>query len=540
MKRLLPLLLIITIIPVLFDTTLLTARAAETGTDNPEEKHIYHTVQGTAPTYTQTGLTVGIQCSVCGEWLVEQEIIPLLTGGIICGDVNDSEDVSILDATLIMRWLVDIAVPDPFIEEAADTNGNNVIDITDATFIQRYLASILTPYLIGECISYPQKKQIDRGVNFVGMSIWWYDGRTLDSGGFCGGMTAKGYQTLLKEQFTFNSTTNYCYSGYSLGATAASDAYSIMESAASGWTGSAGDIWTLDTITNDFKRNIPIGTISDYENNTGSTTYYGALRAFRDRVNTLSGSTAIVICSNALRRNNSGYTSTSQNTEGHTLTDYEYALMNVAARNNWYFVDQFRLSGITDDSIALTTLDGLHLNNFGYSLAVKPWIEQFTIFARKLNHTETLTVEIITGSYIKSSDGGTSGSSNWNRTDYIKVTPGKTYRYYGSVPLSATGTSAVFGYDSNKTAVKQIVGYNVDASDGLYFTVPDNVEYIRCSSVNSVTLDVTVPDSTGFVRMAGDIANYYLKSDGTMTNSSGWRVTGKTSPIFVRQGESFK
>lgn len=381
---------------------------------------------------------------------------------------------------------------------------------------------------------------INKNVNFVGMSIWWYDGRTLDSSGFCGGVTAKGYQTLLKEQFTFSSAKNYCYSGYSLGATAASDAYSIMESAASSWTGSAGDIWTLDTITNDFKRNIPIGTFSNYENNTGNTTYYGALRAFKDRVNTLSGSTAIVICSNALRRNNSGYTSTSQNTAGHTLTDYEYALMNVAARNGWYFVDQFRLSGVTDDSIALTTLDGLHLNNFGYSLAAKPWIEQFDILAGKLNHTEALTVEIITGSYIKASDGGVTSSSNWNRTDYIKVTPGKTYRYYGSVPLSATGTSAVFGYDSSKAAVKQIVGYNVDASGGLYFTVPDGVEYIRCSSVNSVTLDVTVPDSTGYVSMAGDIANYYLKSDGTMTNSSGWRVTGKTSPIFVRQGESFK
>ena len=381
---------------------------------------------------------------------------------------------------------------------------------------------------------------IDKNVNFVGMSIWWYDGRTLDSGGFCGGVTAKGYQTLLKEQFTFKSTKNYCYSGYSLGATAASDSYSIMESTASSWTGSAGDIWTLDTITNDFTRNIPIGTITDYENNTGNTTYYGALRAFKDGENTLSGSTAIVICSNALRRNNSGYTSTSQNTAGHTLTDYEYALMNVAARNGWYFVDQFRLSGVTDDSIALTTLDGLHLNNFGYSLAVTPRIEQFDIFAGKLNHIEAFTVEIITGSYIKSSDGGTTNSSNWNRTDYIKVTPGKTYRYYGSVPLSATGTSAVFGYDSSKAAVKQIVGYNVDASDGLCFTVPDGVEYIRCSSVNSVTLNVTVLDSTGYVRMAGDIANYYLKSGGSMTASSGWRTTGRTSPICVREGENYK
>ena len=60
--------------------------------------------------------------------------------------------------------------------------------------------------------------------------------------------------------------------------------------------------------------------------------------------------------------------------------------MDIASRNHWYFVDQFRLCGVTDDSIDLTTIDGLHLNNFGYTLAVKPWIEQFNIIARTLGN----------------------------------------------------------------------------------------------------------------------------------------------------------
>ena len=103
------------------------------------------------------------------------------------------------------------------------------------------------------------------------------------------------------------------------------------------------------------------------------------MREFRDKITALSGDSAIVICSNALRRNHSGYTSVSENTQGHRLLDYEYALMNVAVRNNWYFVDQYRLCGVTDETIELTTVDGLHLNNFGYRMAVKPWIEQFEI-----------------------------------------------------------------------------------------------------------------------------------------------------------------
>lgn len=222
-------------------------------------------------------------------------------------------------------------------------------------------------------------KSINKNVNFVGMSIWWYDSHQL-ANGHMGGEIARGYQTLLKEQFDFLSDTgtNYCYSGNSLGATSEGDTYCIMNHS-SNWLASSNAIWTLDSITNDFKRNIPIGSYADYANKTGLLTYYGALREFADKVASLSGDGAIVVCSNALRRNNGGYTSTSNNTQNHSLIDYEHALMDIASRNHWYFVDQFRLCGVADDSIDLTTIDGLHLNNFGYTLAVKPWIEMFGI-----------------------------------------------------------------------------------------------------------------------------------------------------------------
>lgn len=239
-----------------------------------------------------------------------------------------------------------------------------------------------TDYYLKVSVFNEQKSTDDtfgKNVNWVGMSIWWYEGHTLASG-HMGGEIARGYQTLLKEQFDFLSDTgtNYCYSGNSLGATAESDSYCIMNHSTN-WQPSDNAIWTLDSITNDFKRNIPIGSYANYANKTGLLTYYGALREFADKVTSLSGDDAIVVCSNALRRNNGGYTSTSQNTQGHTLKDYEHALMDIASRNHWYFVDQFRLSGVTDDSIDLTTIDGLHLNNFGYTLAVKPWIEMFNI-----------------------------------------------------------------------------------------------------------------------------------------------------------------
>ena len=230
-------------------------------------------------------------------------------------------------------------------------------------------------------VAQSNKKTINRNVNFVGMSIWWYDGKTTNNAERA---LQVGYQSLLREQFDFkaDSGTNYCYSGFSLGGTTANDVNSIMNKS-SEWKGEKGDIWTLDTIANEFKRNIPIGSISDYDNATGITTFYGALRAFSDKIKALSGENAIVICSNSLRHKDGSYTSVSANSRGHKLQDYELAIMTIAKRNNWYFVDQFR-SKITDESLSITTLDGVHLNSFGYRLAVLPWIETFNMIANAL------------------------------------------------------------------------------------------------------------------------------------------------------------
>lgn len=169
------------------------------------------------------------------------------------------------------------------------------------------------------------------------------------------------------------------YDGNSLGAQSASDSSSIALKLSS-WTGTSCDIWTLDTITNDFKRNIPLGTLDDYNAEEPSAlTYYGALRIYRNKVVELSGSSAIVVVSNATHRNNGGYTSTSTNSAGCKLSDYSNALMCIAEIEGWYFVDVFNYGGITDDNLSYTTIDGLHPNNLGYKLSVKPWIEQLNI-----------------------------------------------------------------------------------------------------------------------------------------------------------------
>ena len=51
--------------------------------------------------------------------------------------------------------------------------------------------------------------------------------------------------------------------------------------------------------------------------------------------------------------------------------------MYVVMKNNWCFVDQFRLFALSDNVLPYATLDGLHYNNTGYRLAVLPWIAVF-------------------------------------------------------------------------------------------------------------------------------------------------------------------
>ena len=70
----------------------------------------------------------------------------------LIGDADGDGDVTILDATMIQRFLADLSV-DSFDEAAADVDGDGDISILDATWIQRYLAEIENPYQIGDVIT---------------------------------------------------------------------------------------------------------------------------------------------------------------------------------------------------------------------------------------------------------------------------------------------------------------------------------------------------------------------------------------------------
>lgn len=79
----------------------------------------------------------------------DEPYMPELRAWYMLGDADGDDEITILDATVIERYLASI-ISEEYIDPEATDVSRDGIDITDATFIQRYLASMETPHSIGE------------------------------------------------------------------------------------------------------------------------------------------------------------------------------------------------------------------------------------------------------------------------------------------------------------------------------------------------------------------------------------------------------
>lgn len=81
-----------------------------------------------------------------GSVIVQSAPVKLL------GDVDEDGQVTLMDATLIQRYLSSLIIYGTFDDSVADTDGDEDIEVVDATWIQRYVSSIDIPYGVGEPI----------------------------------------------------------------------------------------------------------------------------------------------------------------------------------------------------------------------------------------------------------------------------------------------------------------------------------------------------------------------------------------------------
>ncbi len=106
--------------------------------------HTPEVIPGKPATDTETGLTDGEKCSVCGKILKEQEEIPVLDKPIdyIPGDVNGDGEITASDARLALRISAGLDTPTEYQSLVADVNDDGEITASDARKILRKSAGL--------------------------------------------------------------------------------------------------------------------------------------------------------------------------------------------------------------------------------------------------------------------------------------------------------------------------------------------------------------------------------------------------------------
>ncbi|AGK96815.1 SGNH/GDSL hydrolase family protein [Clostridium pasteurianum] len=125
------------------------------------------------------------------------------------------------------------------------------------------------------------------------------------------------------------------------------------------------DFVTIASGTNDFKLNVPLGTLGVMGDTTFDTnTFYGA---YRDAIEYMLGQspTMKIILLTPLQRDNSSYDVNYTNTAGAKLIDYVNAIKNIGEMYSLRVIDQYRFSGISKKNLSTLTADGLHPNDVG-------------------------------------------------------------------------------------------------------------------------------------------------------------------------------
>lgn len=114
------------------------------------------------------------------------------------------------------------------------------------------------------------------------------------------------------------------------------------------------DFYSVFLGTNDWWTSLPIGNFSDYQNNTGNNTVYGAYRTIINKIRGLNSNAVIVLITPMQRTDFIDINNIStflygsyKEKDGRFLSDYADAIKNIAKAENFKLVDLYYKSGIT-------------------------------------------------------------------------------------------------------------------------------------------------------------------------------------------------
>ncbi len=129
------------------------------------------------------------------------------------------------------------------------------------------------------------------------------------------------------------------------------------------------DLVCIECGTNDFKKNVELGSLSSASSGFDTGTFFGALQESVKKIRTANADAMIMLIADTRRGEdiNGQYDSNYVNGAGCSLIDYVYAMYDVAEYYDIIFCNWFGNSVINEDNIADYTWDGyLHLNANGY------------------------------------------------------------------------------------------------------------------------------------------------------------------------------
>ncbi len=175
----------------------------------------------------------------------------------------------------------------------------------------------------------------------IGDSITYLNDHTNETGN----RISKGYMTLVTEKLTNIHYTNQGHNGWTSGNIADNIEKIKLEKA---------DVYSVFLGTNDWWHDRPVGTFSDYQNNTGSKTLYGAFRIIINKLHYLNKDAKIILITPMQRgdfvyinnKKNNAYGSYKEKS-GQILEQFADAIDSIADYEHIKFVDLYHNSGIT-------------------------------------------------------------------------------------------------------------------------------------------------------------------------------------------------
>lgn len=154
----------------------------------------------------------------------------------------------------------------------------------------------------------------------------------------------RGYMTRVVEKLPHISFKNHGHSGWTAARMAANFDKEDIEPA---------DIYSIFFGTNDWNSAFPLGTLNDYQNNTGNTTFYGSYRTMVDKIRNLNPHVKIILIT-PMQRVDFVYLKNYKNNakgsysdrKGLYLSQYADAINTIAKSENFAVADLYFKSGM--------------------------------------------------------------------------------------------------------------------------------------------------------------------------------------------------